>query len=71
MGILNYSLTNTSLPVNAQNCPTWSNATYPLTTQIEIFELFFNCSGWCFQESTPPYYIFSNINGGSPVSYCA
>lgn len=36
MGILNYSPTNSTLPTNAQNCPTWSNSSYPLTNQIEI-----------------------------------
>ena len=66
MGILNYSLTNTSLPVNAQNGPYWSNSSFPLTSQLEIIEKFFNCSGWCYPVSMPPYYIFSNINGGAP-----
>ena len=35
MGIINYSLTNKDMPINAQNCETWNNNSYPLTNQME------------------------------------
>lgn len=66
---MNISPSDSSLPVNAQNCPTWDNNTYTLTIQFAIIESFFNCSGWC-QSQPSPYYLFTNINLGRPNQTC-
>lgn len=68
-GLVNINNNDSSLPTNAQNCPTWDNSTYTLTVQFTILESFFNCSGWC-QPNPNPYYLFTNINFGMPQTTC-
>jgi hypothetical protein len=68
MNFSNYTDIET-LPINAQNCPTWDNNTYSLTVQLAILESFFNCSGWC-QPEPNLYYLFTNVNSGRPSSTC-
>ncbi len=70
MGATNI-IDNETLPVNAQNCETWSNLTFPVTPQLLLIETFFHCSGWCnVDPNYNLYYLFSNINNGIPEKSC-
>lgn len=71
MGFTSNSSMDPSLPVNAENCPAWSNSTYSLTSSFVIFESFFNCSGWCpVAPQDNLYYLFTSVNRGRPQQSC-
>ena len=66
MGFKNYS-DDASLPINAENCDSWSNSTYVATNSLIFLESVFNCSGWC--KTRPEfnlYYLFTDVNRGIP-----
>lgn len=66
----NMTQVNLTWAVNATSCYNWNDSQTNIAEQLALLEAMFACSGWCNNNQTNLYYLFTNINQGKPNGFC-
>lgn len=66
----NMTQVNLTWAVNATSCYNWNESQTNIADQLALLEAMFACSGWCSNNQSNLYYLFTNINQGKPNGFC-